>query len=307
MSGSALSAELAAEKALRQSLEQRLLLKSTANAEALRAIIREKTVKVLVSPSGRFALRGLENNDETWMLNAIGGAKHSVKMHMYSVTSATFVKKLGVIATAKEPVSVLMVADKCQASHHESKAHYIISEIELMTMSVMMHAKVIVIDNSLVVLGSHYLTGARLEANFEVSLASRDRDLIDKINGLFTALQAITKPLDRRELLESQPQPCECCTFEFTTPARKHKRPPAEQVQRPTRKRKHPPAAGRGDKRQAPAATSKRTVAASQHEKQARTQTKKQTTAKMTGPSFDRTYGHQNKAARSRSSCSGSG
>lgn len=106
---------------------------------------------------------------------------------------------------------------KCSLHHPRDR--------EILKMPVMMHAKVVVIDHSLVVVESHNLTEVRFDSNFEVSLANRDLDFVDKINGLPTALQKFTIPLDRDELLESKPQPvrCKCCIYEFPTPARKRK------------------------------------------------------------------------------------
>lgn len=93
----------------------------------------------------------------------------------------------------------------------ESRVADLHENINLRTLPRRLHAKVAVIDDSVVVVGSQNWTNSGTYENVEIGLATNHPGAVGGIAAHFEALRPYTLPLDREALKQRRALPCQCC------------------------------------------------------------------------------------------------
>jgi phosphatidylserine/phosphatidylglycerophosphate/cardiolipin synthase-like enzyme len=109
------------------------------------------------------------------IVQALGGAKHTILAQAYSFTSAPIAKAL--LDAHKRGVQVQVILDKSQRSDKYSSADFLANQgvpVVIDANHAIAHNKVIVIDGELVITGSFNFTKAAQEKNAENLLILRD-------------------------------------------------------------------------------------------------------------------------------------
>ena len=121
------------------------------------------------------------NSREKW-LQYINQAKHSIKMYAQSISDKEIVNALSDAGNRGVKIEILTTDKSKQAVYQELTQSGVDLEI---SKHYYIHAKVIIIDNQIAILGSINLTRASLDDNRELAVVIRDASIIQKLNDTF--------------------------------------------------------------------------------------------------------------------------
>lgn len=120
----------------------------------------------------------------------------------------------------RDEISVEIVADKAQACCPEPRVADLHEKVILRTLPRRLQAKVAVVDDDAVVVGSQNWSGNGTYVNVEFGLATNHLGAVRRVAVLFEALRPYMHDLDREELKQRRVRPCQCCKCSRPWPQR---------------------------------------------------------------------------------------